>query len=46
MINELKHLRLSHTFKNFNFSSILGSQGLASEFNYLLFFNGLISFLF
>ena len=39
MINELKHLRLSHTFKNFLIlAPILGSQGLASEFNYLLFF--------
>ena len=47
MINELKHLRLSHTFKNFLIlAPILGSQGLASEFNYLLFFNGLISFSF
>ena len=45
MISELKYLRFSHIFKNFLIlAPILGSQGLASEFNYLLFINGLISF--
>ena len=47
MFSEFQHLRLSHILKNFLIlAPILGSQGLASELNYLLFLNGFISFSF